>query len=86
MDLMKISYLTWLHEKSGLHSEELDKPEHIKTIAELIDYLEEKDIKYKNTFRYKSAIYCALNEETVDHSALISNTDHLAFYSPIVGG
>lgn len=83
---MKISYLTWLHEITGVHSENIEKPDTINTISELISHLENQDVKYRNTFKNKKVIYCALNGETVDYSALISNSDHLSFYSAIVGG
>ena len=83
---MKISYLTWLHEKTGVHSEEISKPEKVQTVSDLMQYLEELDSKYKTAFKYKNIIYCALNGETVDHGASVLDTDDLSFYSAIAGG
>lgn len=83
---MKISYLTWLHEKTGIHSEEISKPEKVQTIFDLMQHLEGLDPKYKTAFKHKNIIYCALNGETVDHSTSVLDTDDLSFYSAIAGG
>lgn len=83
---MKISYLTWLYERTGIHSENINLPEETRTISDLIDYLESKDLRYRNLFKNRDVIYSALNGETVSHSTEIENSDELSFYSAIAGG
>lgn len=83
---MLISYLTWLHEKTGVHSEHIEISPHIFTINDLIESLSAKEQKYKDLFKNKHIIYAALNGETVPHNTHIKNQDSLSFYSAIAGG
>ena len=83
---MKVSYLTWLHEKIGVESEQIQLPDNIQKISELITHLECKGDNYVDAFKNRHVIYVALNDELASHDTAIQDEDNVTFFSAIAGG
>lgn len=78
--------MTWLRNRIGCAAEEVSLPAGVKTISELLDFLEGKGPAYKNSFTERSLIYAAKDNRLCPHSEKISDEDEISFFSPIVGG
>ena len=83
---MKIQYLTWLHEKTGKHEDDVDLPDTIQNIEGLIDYLERSKPECETVFKNRQVIYTAVNDEIRQSEFPIKNTDKISFFSAVVGG
>ncbi len=83
---MKISYLTWLHERIGTDSETIQLPDSVNTIDDLITHLIGCGDQYADTFKNRHVIYAAINDEMASPDTTISDQDNVAFFSAIAGG
>lgn len=83
---MKIKYLTWLHEKTGKHEDNLDLPDSVSTINCLINYLENNKPECVSVFKNRHTIYTAVNNEIKSPEFGIKNSDEISFFSAVVGG
>lgn len=83
---MKIRYLTWLHEKTGKHEDDIDLPDNVYNIEALINYLEEIKGECATVFKNRHTIYTAVNNEIRPLEYKIKNSDEISFFSAIVGG
>ncbi len=83
---MKIQYLTWLYEKTGKHEDYIDLPEDVKSIDDLIAYLEKERPECRTIFQNRHVIYTAVNDEIKQPDYPISNQDRISFFSAVVGG
>ena len=83
---MKINYMTWLRNRIGAQAEELTLPADIKTIADLLDFLEKKGEAYRSAFADRSLIYVSKDSALCAHDGPVTNGDEITLFSPIVGG
>jgi molybdopterin converting factor small subunit len=83
---MKIQYLTWLHEKTGKHEDNILLPTNVKNIENLINYLEINKPECAVVFKNRHTIYTAVNNEIQPAEFEITNADNISFFSAIVGG
>ncbi|MBO6548463.1 MAG: molybdopterin converting factor subunit 1 [Rhizobiales bacterium] len=83
---MKILYFAWVREKIGKSQEELEIPDAVKTVADLILWLETKGPEYEAAFANKETINSAINQSHVDHSTQLNNANEIAFFPPVTGG
>lgn len=83
---MKIHYLTWLSDRLGKASEELELPSNITEITHLMDYLESKEGVYKSIFTNRHIVCCAIDGTVVGQNHKIHNTNTISFFAAIAGG
>ena len=83
---MIIKYFSWIKEHIGKSEEQIELPDHIKNVNELIDYLNKIDGKYNLIFEKKNIIKIAVNKTYSSFDANISNNDEIAFFPPVTGG
>ncbi len=83
---MKIQYLTWLNERVGTHEENIDIPNTVSNINDLMNFLGTLDDKYQSLFQNRHTIYTAVNNEIQSPEFIIHNTDQISFFSAVVGG
>ena len=83
---MKIRYFAWLRERLNRGEEEVDPPEHVVTVGDLIQWLRDRDEAADLAMQKPSLIKAALDTEIVPHSALIGNAKVIALFPPMTGG
>lgn len=83
---MKLFYFAWVREKIGKSEEDIELPENVATITDLIDWLVEQGPEYKETFAAKSTINAAIDQTHVSHSTKLNNATEIAFFPPVTGG
>ncbi|WP_296715145.1 molybdopterin converting factor subunit 1 [Rhodoblastus sp.] len=82
---MRLVYFASLRERIGKSEEELDLPDSLRTIGELIDWLAARDEFYAAAFA-KGIARAAINKKHVKPEALIAGAREIAFFPPMTGG
>ena len=83
---MKLVYFAWVRERMGRADEQLDKPEGVETVADLINWLQARDEQGAYAFEQAEIIRAAINQEHVSHDMGLSDDDEVAFFPPMTGG
>ena len=83
---MIIKYFSWIKEHVGKSEEQIELPDHIKNVNELINYLNKLDDKYSLILDKKKLIKIAVNKTYSSFNTNISNNDEIAFFPPVTGG
>lgn len=82
---MKIVYFAWVREQVGVSEEDIDLPETVKTVADLLSWLVTRGDNY-GLFGQAQALRAAINQEHVDHDTSIENATEIAIFPPMTGG
>ena len=83
---MKLRYFAWVRERVGRAEEEIDPPDGVRNIAELIAWLSQRDEGYAAAFAEPGIIRAALDHDHVGHEAGIADAREVAFFPPMTGG
>ena len=83
---MIIKYFSWIKEHVGKSEEQIELPDHINNVNELINYLNALDKKYSFFLEKKKLIKIAVNKTYSSFDTNISNNDEVAFFPPVTGG
>ena len=83
---MIIKYFSWIKEHVGKSEEQIELPDHINNVNELINYLNELDKKYSLILEKKKLIKIAVNKTYSSFDTKISDSDEIAFFPPVTGG
>ena len=83
---MKILYFAWLRERLGRGSDDVDVPENVITVADLIGWLSARDEVAAAALEKRSLIKAAINDRIVTHDSLIAGAERVALFPPMTGG
>ncbi|HUV32466.1 MAG TPA: molybdopterin converting factor subunit 1 [Devosiaceae bacterium] len=83
---MKILYFAWIRERLNRGEEIVDPPGSVSTVGDLIDWLGSRDEAARLALADRKAVRVAVNEELVDHDALLAGADTVALFPPMTGG
>jgi molybdopterin synthase sulfur carrier subunit len=83
---MTLLYFAWVRQKIGRGEERIELPEHVKTVAQLAEYLRARGGGYNDAFADMTRLRAAVNQEHVGLEAPISANDEVAFFPPVTGG
>jgi molybdopterin synthase sulfur carrier subunit len=83
---MKILYFAWVRQRVGMAEETLALPDHVTTVANLIDWLKSRDETYANAFADLRVIRAAINQQLVPLDAPLAGAREVAFFPPVTGG
>tara|TARA_B100001741_G_scaffold190579_1_gene157032 strand:+ start:401 stop:652 length:252 start_codon:yes stop_codon:yes gene_type:complete len=83
---MVIKYFSWVKELAETSEEQIELPDNIKNVEELIKFLIKKNKKYEKIFVRKNTIKIAVNKVYTNPSSKITNNDEIAFFPPVTGG
>ena len=83
---MKVRYFAWVRERVGHGEEEIDLPAGVTSVADLIQFLAQKDEGYAAAFAEPAVIRAALDQEHVEHDTALDGAREVAFFPPMTGG
>lgn len=83
---MRLLYFAWLRERIGTGSEEVEPPESVTTVAELVAWLATREPRYEAAFSDLKAIRVAIDQEQAEFSDSIAGAREIALFPPVTGG
>lgn len=83
---VKLVYFAWVRERIGKSEEEIELPNGVETIADLITHLRTLDDGYEAAFQMPDVIRAALDKNHTQHDQKIADAREIAFFPPMTGG
>ncbi len=83
---MKLVYFSWVRERIGKESEEVDLPADVVTVAQLLEWLSSRGDEYASALEHRDVIRVALDMEHVHHSEKLGTPYEIALFPPMTGG
>ena len=84
--MLKILYFAHLREQLGRECDDLVLPDGVANVAELIEFLQNKDPTINEIFESTPKILVAINQVVVSRDSKITQNDEIAFFPPMTGG
>jgi sulfur-carrier protein len=82
----RVLYFAWMREKTGRAEEQIDLPEGVETIADLIAWQKSRGPDFAAAFERDEVIRAAIDQEHVAHDAAVRGAREIAFFPPVTGG
>ena len=83
---MKLRYFAWLRERLNRGEEDVSPPPEVVTIADLIQWLRDRDEAADLAMQKPELIKAAIDTEIVPHTATIAGAKVIALFPPMTGG
>ncbi len=83
---MRLLYFAWVKEKTGVAAEDVELPDGVATVAELITWLKTRGPEFAHAFERGEAIRAAIDQAHARHDAEIRGAREIAFFPPVTGG
>jgi sulfur-carrier protein len=83
---MKILYFAWLRERLGRDSDDVNPPDSVATIADLIEWMSRHDEGFALAAANRKLIRAAIDDELVDHETPLGDAKTVALFPPMTGG
>jgi molybdopterin synthase sulfur carrier subunit len=83
---VKVRYFAWVRERVGCAEEEVDLPEGVASVADLMAWLAARDEGYAAAFAEPKVIRAAIDREHVPHETPVREAREVAFFPPMTGG
>ena len=83
---MKLLYFASLRQKIGLPEEDLDVPDSVRNVSDLIDWLITRGPGYEAAFENRQVIRAAIDQEHAKLDAALGRPREVAFFPPVTGG
>lgn len=84
--MTKLVYFAWVRERIGKGEEDLDLPDSITTVGDLLQHLRGLGEEYENALQFPDAIRVAINQEHADHDEPIAGAREIGLFPPMTGG
>lgn len=83
---MKIHYFAWVRERVGKTDEDIQVPQDVTTVGDLIVWLAGRGEEYAYAFENPGVIRAALDRMHAGPEAKIAGVREIAFFPPMTGG
>lgn len=85
---MKVNlvYFAWVRERIGRTEEEIELPETVVTVRDLLVHLKGLGEEYETALEFPDVIRVAINQEHVEHDEAISGAREIGIFPPMTGG
>ena len=84
--MIKILYFAWLRERLGRDEDQVEPPETVATVADLIDWMAARDEGFELATQNRKIIRAAVNDKLVEHTTPIAGALTIALFPPMTGG
>ncbi|MEN2495143.1 MAG: hypothetical protein TECD_01061 [Hyphomicrobiaceae bacterium hypho_1] len=86
MHTVKLLFFASLREALGRSEEIVEIPKGVNTVADLLSWQCQRNLKYQRAFSADKQIQAAINNQHVSSNALIIYADEIALFPPVTGG
>ena len=83
---MKLLYFAWVRERLGKREEELTPPEEVRTVADLLAWLRERDEAHAAALADENVLRVAVDQQHADFDTPVTGAREVAFFPPVTGG
>jgi molybdopterin synthase sulfur carrier subunit len=83
---MRLLYFAWVKEKVGRAAEEVELPDGVATVGELIAWLKTRGPEFAHAFERSEVIRAAIDQSHARHDAPVGGAREIAFFPPVTGG
>jgi molybdopterin synthase sulfur carrier subunit len=83
---MRLVYFSWVRERIGKGDEDVELPESVITVRDLLEWLKTRGEEYEAALQHTDTIRVALDMEHVHHSERIGTPFEIALFPPMTGG
>ena len=83
---MKLLYFAWVRERIGKPDEEVDLPASVRTVGDLVAWLQGRGEEYAYAFENAAVIRAAIDRNHAKPDTAIAGAREIAFFPPMTGG
>jgi sulfur-carrier protein len=83
---MRLVYFAWVRERVGRTDEEVDPPDGVATVADLVRWLKGRGEEYGYAFENEDVVRAAIDHVHARPDAAIAGAREIAFFPPMTGG
>ncbi|HEY8566642.1 MAG TPA: molybdopterin converting factor subunit 1 [Beijerinckiaceae bacterium] len=83
---LKLVYFAWVRERVGRPEEDVDVPEGVDTVADLVRWLKSRGEEYDYAFENEGVVRAAVDHLHVKPEASLGEAREVAFFPPMTGG
>lgn len=84
--MTNILYFAWVRELTGVGEEQVDVPDFVTTVGELVDWLGSRSEGHAAAFAERSKLRVAVDQNMATFDARIAGAREIAFFPPVTGG
>jgi sulfur-carrier protein len=83
---MDVLYFAWVREAVGVGQEQVDPPEAVRNVADLIDWLAKRSPGHAAALAEPARLRAAIDQRFVPLDALLGRAREVALFPPVTGG
>lgn len=83
---MDLLYFAWVRERIGTGHEQVDPPEAVYSVADLIDWLATRSPGHAEAMREPERLRAAIDQKFVPLDAPLGAAREVALFPPVTGG
>ena len=84
---MKLVYFAWIRERIGRAEEEIELPERVHTVDDLLAWLKERGEEYALALEHDRLVRVAIDRQhAAERSIPVSGAREIALFPPMTGG
>ena len=83
---MDVLYFAWVRESVGTGHEQVDPPEALRNVADLICWLSERSPGHAAALSDPARLRAAIDQRFVPLDALLGDAREVAIFPPVTGG
>jgi molybdopterin synthase sulfur carrier subunit len=84
--MTKLVYFAWVRERIGKAEEEIELPDGVTSVSDLIGWLKGRGEEYAYAFENGHLIRAALDRQHAPHESDVRAAREIAFFPPMTGG
>lgn len=81
-----VLYFAWVREAVGTGEEQVDPPEAVRTVADLIEWLRGRSAGHDAGLKDVAKLRAAIDQNFVPLDAALGNAKEVAIFPPVTGG
>jgi molybdopterin synthase sulfur carrier subunit len=83
---VRIRYFAWLRERVGVAEEEVEPPEDVATVGDLVGWLKGRGPQFAHAFENEAVVRAAIDNTHASSEARLVGAREVAFFPPMTGG
>lgn len=83
---MELLYFAWVRETVGLGHQQVTPPDHVATVADLLDWLAADSDAHRAAFADRARLRAAVDQQFVPLDASVAGAREVAIFPPVTGG